>query len=195
MKTDRSTVRAEESLLVWVGTIYVIAVALAVAYSWIIGVHRFDLGLTVSIYVALHVWTSVFYFLAATAICGLLGWYVWKTPMYPIQRVVYLLTLLCVFGCAWFPCNGARSALSEDIHNYFSYALVILVALSFFLMWVLPGNRRRKLYGLGSTVFAVFFIAAFALRIRVFKDTIFIWENLIIVLLFFELYLERPESG
>lgn len=191
MKTDRSTARKEITPLIWVGAIYVITVALAVAYSWIIGVHRFDLGLTVSLYVALHIWTSVFYFLAASAICALLGRYVWKTPMYPIQRVVYLLTLLCVFGCACFPCNGARSPLSEDIHNYFSYALVILVALSFFLMTVLPGDRRRKLYGLGSTIFAVFFIAAYALGIRAFKDTIFIWENLIIVLLFFELYLER----
>lgn len=192
MKTDRSAVRRENTPLVWVGAIYVITVAVAVAYSWIIDVHRFDLGLTVSLYVALHIWTSVFYFLAAAAICGLLGRYVWKTPMHPVQRVVYLLTLACVFGCAWFPCNRARSPLSEDIHNYFSYALVILVALSFFLMTVLPGNRRRKFYGLGSTVFAVFFIAAYATGVRPFKDTIFIWENLIIVLLFFELYLEKP---
>lgn len=190
MKTERPTARAANTLLLWVALLYVITVSLIVAYSWIIDVHRFDLGLTVSLYVALHVWTAVVYFLAATAICWLLGWFVMKIPMRSVQRVVYLLTLFCVFSCALFPCNGDRSALAEDIHNYFSYALVILVALSFVLMTVLSGDHRRKCYGLGSSIFAGFFIAAFALGIQTFKDTIFVWENVIIVLLFFELYLE-----
>ncbi len=190
MTMEKPAVRRETALLVWVGFIYVITVALSVAYSWVIGVHRFDMGLTVSLYVALHIWTTVFYFVGATAICLLLGRYVVKTPMGSLQRRTYLLVLLCVFGCALFPCNGDRSPLAEEIHNYFSYALVILVAVSFFLMAVFPGNRRKKIYGLGCTAFAVFFIAAFAVGIRAFKDTIFIWENLIIVLLFFELYLE-----
>lgn len=194
MNIEKITARIENSLLAGVALLYVFSVSLAVAYSWIIDVHRFDLGLTVSIYVALHVWTAVVYFLAATAICWLLGRYVMKTPMHPVQRVVYLLTLLCVFGCAFFPCNGDRSTLAEDIHNYISYALIILIALSFFLMTVLPGNRHRKWFGLGSTIFAVFFIAAFVMGIQPFKDTIFIWENMIIVLLFFELYLEKTEQ-
>ena len=191
MKTVRTTLREDDTLFRWVGAIYVITVALAVAYSWVIGVHRFDMGLTVSLYVGLHIWTSVFYFLAASVICVMLGWFVCRTPVPPLRRVVYLLALFCVFGCAWFPCNGERSRLVEDIHNYFSYALVILVAVSFFLLAVMPGNVRRKRYGLGSTIFAVLFIAAFALRIRPFKDTIFLWENGIIALFFFGLYKEK----
>ena len=190
MKTDRLTVPAK-TRFTWVGAIYVITVALAVAYSWIIDVHRFDMGLTVSLYVGLHIWTSVLYFLAAAVICVLLGRYVWKVPMHPVRRIVYVLILLCVFGCAWFPCNRARSPLSEEIHNYFSYALILLLALSFFLMAVFPGASRRKLYGLGSTLFAVFFIAAFVLDFRAFRDTIFIWENVIIALLFFALCMEE----
>lgn len=191
MKAERTTFQMANTLLIWVALLYVTTVSLTVAYSWIIGVHRFDLGLTVSLYVALHVWTAVAYFLSATLICWLLGWYIIKTPMRRVQRAVYLLTLFCVFCCALFPCNGDRSALAEDIHNYFSYVLIILMALSFFLMMVLPGNRCRKYYGLGSTVFALLFIAAFALDVQAFKNTIFIWENVIISLLFLELYLEK----
>ena len=115
--------------------------------------------------------------------------------MPPLRRAVYLLILFCVFGCAWFPCSPERSKPVEEIHNYFSYALVILVAVSFFLLAIMPGNPRRKIFGLGSVVFAVCFIAAFALRFRPFKDTIFIWENAIIALFFFELCLEKPISA
>lgn len=110
-------------LLVWVAGIYVFCVAAAVVHSWLSGVHLFDLSLTVSLYVALHQWTAVLYFIGAAVICFLLFLYVRKTEMRATQKLLYYSILLCVFGCARFPCNSSRSALTTDIHNYFFLCL------------------------------------------------------------------------
>lgn len=188
MKTESSSLRRS---LLWVALVYVAAVAGSVAYCWSIGEHLYDLSLTVSLYVALFRGTSVLYFLAAVVICVLLGRYVWQTPMRPWKKWLYFAIFLCVLGCAWFPCNGSRSRLCRDIHDIFSYVLVILVAVSFGVTTAFPRNRKQRIFGLGSFLFSVYFIAAFVLKLPGFKATVFIWENLIIALLFFELLLER----
>lgn len=194
MKTSR-TESKPNTTFAWVAGVYLAAVFTAVAYAWGTGVHLFDLSLTVSLYVGLFKWTSTLYFFAAAVICVLLGRYVAQTKLRPMQKLLYGAILLCVFGCAWFPCNGDRSELVRDIHDGFSYVLVILVALSFGLMALLARNHVQRRFGLGSLVFSVFFILAFALKLSWFKDTIFIWENGIIALLFLELLLERQPSA
>lgn len=194
MKTSR-TENKPYTTFAWVAGVYLAAVFMAVAYAWASGVHLFDLSLTVSLYVGLFRWTSTLYFFAAAVICVLLGQYVAKIRLRPIQKLLYGAILLCVFGCAWFPCNGSRSELVRDIHDGFSYVLVILVALSFALMALLARNALQRRFALGSLVFSVFFILAFALKLSWFKDTIFIWENGIIVLLFLELLLEWQPSA
>lgn len=171
--------------------IYVTVVAVAVAYSWTLQIHRFDLGLTVSRYVALHRWTATLYFFGAAVICVLLSLCVKRAKTRLIQKAVYWLTLVCVFGCAWFPCNRGRSRLTSDIHDIISYALVISVAMSFVLMAVFARHWRQRIYGLCSALFAAGFIAAFVCRMKGFHDTIFIWENVVIALFFFEIYLEE----
>ena len=171
--------------------IYVTVVTVAVAYSWTLQIHRFDLGLTVSRYVALHRWTATLYFFGAAVICVLLSLCVKRAKTRLIQKAVYWLTLVCVFGCAWFPCNRGRSRLTSDIHDIISYALVISVAMSFVLMAVFARHWRQRIYGLCSTLFAACFIAAFVCGVKAFHDTIFIWENVVIALFFFEIYLEE----
>ena len=170
-----------------VAILYVLVVAVSVIYSWSIPLHRFDLSLTVSLYVALHYWTTVMYFGAATVICVALFMHVLHFRAHVIQKVVYGLILLCVFACAWFPCNKSRSVLTTNIHDFFAYSLVILIALSFILLLLLGKTKRQKLLGLFCTLFAVLFISAFAFNISSFKQTIFIWENVIIALFFLEL--------
>lgn len=194
MKTGRIG-RKPYTTFAWVAGVYLAAVFTAVAYAWASGVHLFDLSLTVSLYVGLFKWTSTLYFFAAAVICVLLGRYVVKIRLRPIQKLLYFAILLCVFGCAWFPCNGSRSELVRDIHDGFSYVLVILVALSFGVMTLLARNALQRRFALCSLVFSVFFILAFAQKLSWFKDTIFLWENGIIVLLFLELLLEWQPSA
>lgn len=178
-------------LLFWVAVLYLLVVASAVIYSWARNIHLFDLSLTVSLYVALHVWSTVVYFICAAVICALLFWYMVKSGARLVQKIVYGLILLCVFGCAWFPCNSSRSVLSTDIHNLFAYALVILMALSFVLLLVLARNRTQRVFALGSVLYAAVFIGSFVFDFRPFQRTIFLWENVMIALFFFELYLEK----
>ena len=170
-----------------IAALYLLVVAVSVIYSWSIPLHRFDLSLTVSLYVALHYWTTVLYFGAAVIICTALFVHVLHLRAHVIQKVVYGLILLCVFACAWFPCNRSRSALTTDIHDFFAYSLVLLMALSFTLLLLLAKNRRQRLFGLFCTVFAALFISAFAFDADFFKQTIFIWENVIIALFFLEI--------
>ena len=119
MKTSR-TENKPYTTFAWVAGVYLAAVFMAVAYAWASRVHLFDLSLTVSLYVGLFRWTSTLYFFAAAVICVLLGQYVAKIRLRPIQKLLYGAILLCVFGCAWFPCNGSRSELVRDIHDGFS---------------------------------------------------------------------------
>lgn len=188
---SRQTNRDAGLLLAWVAGIYVICVAAAVIYSWFSGFHLFDLSLTVSLYVGLYQWSSVLYFIGATMICFLLLLHIRKTEMRGVQKLLYRWILLCVICCAWFPCNSSRSDLVTDIHNYFSYALAVLVALSFVLTAVFAGNKKQRVFAVCSIIYSAFFIAAYVCRFQPFKNTVFIWENVLIVLLFLELILER----
>lgn len=179
------------SLLLPVIILYTLPVAVAVLYTWATGTHRYDLSLTVSLYVALQPWTAVLFFLGIAAACTLLTLYVRRISLRLPQRLVYYATFLCVFGCACFPCNRQFSVLSADIHDAFSYALVILIALSLALAALWAKRRRQRVMAAVGLAYAVLFIAAFALDVQPFKSTIFIWENGLIALLFFELYSER----
>lgn len=187
--------RNNTSLLAWVAGIYLTSVAGAIAFAWLSGNHLFDLTLTVSLYVGLYRWTSALFFAGVAAISVLLCRYVSRTKMHTLQRIVYFAVILCTFCCAFFPCNRDRSVLSSDIHDFFSYALALLVAVSFVLMTVFARNRKQRAFGFFGMVFAAVFIAGFALRLPAVKSTVLIWESTLIVLLFAELYLESNQEG
>ena len=178
-----------------VGILYLVGVIPAILYSWGRGIHLYDMGLTVSLYVGLHTWTAIVFFLCITAICVLLSLLIWKTPIGWIPRVTYQLCFLCTFGCACFPCNHERSMLSSDIHDLFSYGLVILVALSFLWLTIFARGPVTRGFGVGGLLFSGVFIFAFAVGVRAFKDTILIWENLLIILLFLELFAEDLQAA
>ena len=191
MLTKKQSRKNTDRLLVVAAIIYVAVVTTIVAYFWLHDVHLFDLDLTVSLYVALRPETAAIYFIGATIICMALFLYMIKTRARPLQKAVYTLILLCVLVCALFPCNKGRSVLTTEIHDFFAYALVLLMALSFLLLLFFSRNKTQRRYALGAVLFAIFFISAFAFNFSLVKDTIFIWENVIIVLFFFELFYEK----
>lgn len=190
-----SSFPARLPLFMTVGILYLACVVPAILFSWSRGSHLYDMGLTVSLYVGLHIWTSIVFFLCITAICVLLSLLIWQTPLGWVRRVTYQLCFLCTFGCACFPCNHERSMLSSDIHDLFSYGLVILVALSFLWLTVFARGPVVRGFGVGCLLFAGVFIYAFAVGVRAFKDTILIWENLLIILLFLELFVENLQAA
>ena len=177
-------------LFIWVAALYVALISIAVIYSWALNIHRFDMGLTVSLYVALHYWTAILYFIGAVIICTTLLIYVIRSNAHIVKKITYFAILFCVFTCALFPCNKSRSVLTTNIHDFFAYTLVILMALSFVLFLLFARNKRQKVFATCSLLYAAFFIGAFAFDFDFVHHTIFIWENVIIALFFFELYLE-----
>ncbi len=174
------------------GSIYVIAVAVIVIASWVSGIHRFDFSLTVSMYIGLQRWTSVMYFICIVAMNLLMVMYIWKNHFHFIKKIVYCLVMTCILGCAIFPYNDI--ALTSTIHNYFSYALMLFTTASFVILLTQAVNVRQRILAVLGILFAVLFIIAYVTSFRVFRETIFIWENVFIFLLMIELFLETSRA-
>ena len=191
MVIKKQSCQNTDRFLVLAAITYVAVVTSVVAYFWLHNIHLFDLGMTVSLYVALRPGTAAIYFVGAAIICTSFFLYMVKTKAHPLQKVVYTLILLCVFTCALFPCNKSRSVLTTDIHDFFAYALVLLMALSFVLLFFFSRNKAQKVYASSAILFAIFFISAFVLDFAFVKHTIFIWENVIIVLFFLRTFLRK----
>ena len=163
--------------------------------AWIIDLHRFDLWLSISRYVALRPWTAVLYFFCAVAMAVIVIRYLRYTPMPRYRKALYLLIIICVCGCAVFPCNREWSRTVAGIHNFFAYGLMIVGFLSFLTALVLESDKRLKRFGMIATAYAAFFILAYAIvRWRAFWRTMLIWENIFIYLFLVELWLESSKS-
>ena len=142
------------------GVIYTVMAVTTVVSAWIIDLHRFDLWLSISRYVALRPWTAVLYFFCAVAMAVIVIRYLRHTPMSRYRKVIYLLIITCVCGCAVFPCNREWSRTVTGIHNVFAYSLMIVGFLSFLTALVLESDKRMKRFGLIATAYAAFFILA-----------------------------------
>lgn len=164
---------------------------ITVLSAWISDLHRFDLSLTISRYVALRPWTAITYGICIAIMVTLNIMYIKKTKMLLLRKVLYYLVFTCVLGCAVFPFNRQWSSFSSTIHNYCAYSLMFLMLLSFIVL-IVTGRRAQKIFALLSIFYAVLFIFAFfVFEWRWFFDTIFIWENIFIYLLLSELSLEK----
>ena len=102
------------------GAIFLVTAVAAVAYSWAKGICRYDLRLSFSEYVGLHYSTSVLYFISAVMMLTLLIIYVIKLKLPIVKKIVYAVVFLCIFGTAFFPCNGG-TALPQ---RYFTNTLL-----------------------------------------------------------------------
>ena len=173
------------------GIIYTVIAIITVVSAWIIDLHRFDFWLSISRYVALRPWTAVLYFLCAVIMALLVIRYLRNTYMPKYRKVIYLLIIICVCGCAIFPCNRDWSRTVASIHNYFAYGLMLVGFFSFLTLLFLESDKRLKRFGIIATSYAAFFIFAYAIvRWIAFWKTMLIWENIFIYLFLVELWLE-----
>lgn len=170
---------------------YTVIALITVISAWIIDLHRFDLSLTISRYVALRPWTAITYAICIAFMVILILMYVKRIRILLLRKILYYLIFTCVLGCAVFPFNREWSNISAEIHNYCAYSLMFLMLVSFIVL-IFSGRKVQKIFGILGILYAVFFILAFlVVEWQWFYDTIFIWENLFIYLLLIELWLEE----
>ncbi len=169
--------------------IYTFTALTVVISSWVSGLRRFDLSLTISKYIALRPWTYAVYAVAAITMVILVVPYVFKLPAATMKKTVYLTVMGCVLGCALFPYNPSWSILTSQIHDFFAYTLFLGVTLSFIITLVQTGDRSRKRFAFMASMYALVFIVLYAfVKLKAFHSTILIWENILIYLLLAEMY-------
>ena len=179
-------------LVLITGFLYTITALIVVLSAWIVDLHRYDLRLTISIYVALRPWTAILYLIVALAMEICIFFYIKKTQMPPIRKIIYGIIFLCVLGCAVFPCNGHWSVSAANIHNAFAYGLMLVVTVSFITMLIMSKPKQHKIFSVLGICYATFFIVSYVIvGFHFFIMTLFIWENAFIYLLLIQLYLEK----
>ena len=146
--------------------------------------------LTVSKYIGLQRWTSTLYFIMCSAICLFLFIYIIKTKFKFIRKYVYIFVLTQIMGCAWFPSVGKSNPLLTQTHKSFAYGLILGIAVSFLVMFIWGVRAEQRLFALCGLLYSALFVFMYTAKIEEFKSNIFIWENVIIFLLFLELSLE-----
>ena len=191
----KKTILKGRNAVILAGSIYTVVAIITVASAWITGLHRFDLWLSISRYVALRPWTAVMYLLGAIMMALLVIGYLKSTYMPRYRKVIYLLIIICVCGCAVFPCNREWNRTIAGIHNMFAYSLMLVGFFSFLTLLFFEKEKRLKRFGMIATAYAAFFIIAYAVvRWIAFWKTMFIWENIFIYLFLVEIWLEGGRS-
>ena len=180
------------------GLLYLLTGVISVGSAWIMGLHRFDLGISFSAYVGLQRWTSVLYFIAAVGMIVLLAVYVIRLHIPLIKKLLYAAVFAGIFGTAFFPLNtfsSAPTAVTPHLPNQFAIGLMLATTVSFILSVILSKSKRHKLTAGLSLAFAAGFIMCYAMDIPVLFAAFFIWENLFIVLLLLELSMEQYDDA
>lgn len=180
------------------GIIFLLTAVIAVAIAWISDIHRFDLSISFSSYVGLSRFTSVMYFISAVIMITLLIYYIAKTEMNLLKRIVYGVVLLCVFGTAFFPFNYysvAPTSITINLHNDFAIALMLATTISFIVSVIFAKSKKQRIVNAASIGYAAAFIVLYFIRFTPLFQTFFIWENLFIVLLLLEFMAEQYEDN
>ena len=173
------------------GLIFVITAVTAVAYSWLKGLYKYDLRLSFSEYVGLHYSMSVLYFISAVMMLVLLSIYAFKLKLPILKKIVYAVVFLCIFGTAFFPCNGRHSITTTILHNYFAIGLMLAATVSFVLSAILTKSKIQRIIAVLSLIYAAVFVVMFFIGFKPLFQTFFIWENLFIILLLLGLHMEQ----
>ena len=62
LRTKEKKIRLSDNKMIFIiGILYTLTALIIVASAWIENIYRYDLSLTISIYIALRPWTAVFY--------------------------------------------------------------------------------------------------------------------------------------
>lgn len=182
----------DNHLMAIIGALYTITALVVVASAWIENIFRYDLRLTISIYVALRPWTAVLYGIAAIIMTAIGIRYINKCVLHKGKRYVYYTVFTCVLGCALCPCNSEWSMIMYFLHNAFAIILMFMVLISFILALIKAKFSLQRIVSVISICYAVFFIVSYLVfRVKFFAMTFFVWENLFIYLLLANLYFEK----
>ena len=179
------------------GLLYLLSLIISVTYSWLSGDHLFDLGISFSAYVGLHRWTSVMYFVFVAVITISMTVYISNNKIPFVKKIIDYIIITGIFGTAFFPFNifsDHPTAITVDIHNYFGIGLMLATTVSFIFSFISSKIRKHKISAMTSFAFASVFSTLYFLGIPMLFGTFFIWENIFIVLLFIELYMEQYEK-
>ena len=151
------------------GILFLLANIFAVLSAWMSDNHRYDFGISFSAYVGLSHMTSVVWFVIAVFIIVMLIYYLVKTKMSVIKKIVYSVVLLCIFGTAFFPYNffsEAPTPITINLHNYFAICLMLLTTVSFILSAIFSKSKKQRVVSLMSIVYAVAFIVLYFIRFQ-----------------------------
>ncbi len=174
--------------------IYILTAVTAVTAAWSSGKHLYDLSPSFSLYVGMHRWTSVLYFIVALIILPMLTYYTAVTKLPVVKRIVYAAAFIFIFGTAVFPCNtysDAPTPVTQDLHNIFAIGGMLPVIISFVLTVILSKHRIQRIVAALSLVYAAAFAVMFLTGFMPLFRTFFIWENLFIILLLLGLHMEE----
>lgn len=171
--------------------LYTITALIIVLSSWAIDLHKYDLGITISRYIALRPWTYVFYLIMAVIMIFLGVIYVFKSRLGIVKTVLYLLTFAFILGCAVLPFNSEWNSTWASMHDYSSYGIMTCGSLSLLWMLIKPKNLKQRVFAILAVAYAVYFILCYIIiKWNFFINTIFIWENTFIYIFLVELYIE-----
>lgn len=188
--------KAKNIIPIIAGILFLLANIFAVLSAWMSDNHRYDFGISFSAYVGLSRMTSVVWFVIAVFIIVMLIYYLVKTKMSVIKKIVYSVVLLCIFGTAFFPYNffsEVPTAITINLHNYLAIFLMLVTAVSFILTAVSSKSKKQRIISLLSILYAVTFIVLYFMRFKPLFQTFFIWENVFIILLLLEMQSEQYE--
>ena len=180
------------------GILFLLANIICVSSAWILGIHQYDFGISFSAYVGLFRVTSVLYFIIATLFVPMLAYYITKTKINLLKRIVYVLILICILATAFFPFNtfsDTPTAMTINLHNSFAIILMLLTTLSFILTCIFTRIRKRRTVSAFSIFYAIMFVLFYFIGFTPLFQTFFIWENLFVFLLLIELHMEQYEDN
>jgi hypothetical protein len=180
------------------GIIFLLMIIISVGSAWASGVHLYDLGISFSAYVGLSRTISAIYFCAAVVMISLLAYYVAKTKMPLIKRIIYAVILTDLFGTAFFPYNffsEAPTARSINWHNNFAICMMLASTVLFIITAFISKSKTQRAVSIISIIYSAAFIVMYFLRFGLMFRTFFIWENLFIVLLLLAFQTEQNENA
>lgn len=186
----------EKNRLVYaIGILYTLNALIVVLSAWAINLHRFELDITISRYIGLRRWTAFMYMIVAGSMTVLAFIHIIKIKMSVIKKILYMLTFLCVFGCAVCPKNETWSTTASYMHDIFAYTLMFSGTITFIWMLIKPMNKAQRIFGIAAIAYAIFFITYFVIvKWSFLFNTLFIWENAFIYLFLLELFLEKNKE-
>ena len=85
--------------------IYTSIALITVSSAWITSLHRYDLSITISSYVALRPWTAIVYAICIVVMVALILLYVKRTKMPVYRKILYFLIFVSVLVVGIFPFN------------------------------------------------------------------------------------------